>query len=169
MLSKIKTWKQYSYLNTTFMLSCLDPKRQIQYSAGTMLNDDKHHIMTLYSQVERKGDSAINEIHNLDLVQQFEGSENRLHKYGYYSFPINCNQDFSSYPFDRQVCQLEILIDALAGGFVTLTPQSESVGRTQKSFGSFAITNITLKSLTSRSHQHYLHPFQLQWQFSKFT
>ena len=101
--------------------------------------------MISYSQVERKGNSAINEIHNLDLVQQFEGSENRLHKYGYYSFSINCNQDFSSYPFDRQVCELEICIDALAGAFVTLTPQSELVEHTQKTFGSFAITNITLK------------------------
>ena len=77
--------------------------------------------------MERKGDSAFNDIHNLDLVQQFKGSENRLHKQGYYSFPINCKQDFSYYPFDRQVCDLHIFID-LAGDFVNLTPENEKVG-----------------------------------------
>ena len=94
--------------------------------------------------MERRGNSTTNDIHNLDLVQQFKGSENLLHKHGYYSFPINCKQDFSYYPFDQQVCNLIILIDR-AGDFVNLTPENEKVAHGEKVFGSFAIINVTLK------------------------
>ena len=95
--------------------------------------------------MERKGIPYFNDIQNLDLLQQFKGSENRLHKFGYYSFPINCDQDFTRYPFDQQFCRLQIYIDALATGFVNLTPKEEEVGHDKNNFGSFTITNMTLK------------------------
>jgi hypothetical protein len=73
------------------------------YSEAFIKFDDLSSVI-----IKRKGKPALNSVSEIHEEEVFDGDSNSFHYNRTYELEFNCNFELQKYPFDRQICHIDV-------------------------------------------------------------
>ena len=124
----------------------IPPLRFSNTENNKILDIDKQTTM----RVIRKGDFVLNDQNELHEAAIFSGDENFLYyKRGYHTI-FECDYDLRLYPFDEQICHIDIEIPKFIQRYINVYP-GETGNHGIKELAQFIITETTIESIRNNS------------------
>ena len=97
--------------------------------------------------VERNGKETPTDMHTVDETEIFQGKANPLIMFQTYTHKFQCIYDLKKYPFDTQICSIDMAMGSLDRASVRLIPEQMHMNQSLD-MPIFRIVSWQLKSLT---------------------
>ena len=108
-------------------------------------NDDETTISVI-----RTGKYVLNEINELHEARVFKGDENMMRYSRNYQKDFRCEYELAYYPFDTQICNIEIEVPEFFKNYINILPNETGIVGSSK-LEQFWITNVELLTVNNSS------------------
>ena len=110
-----------------------------------LYNDEKTMML-----IKREGNFTLNSDKELHEYNIFRGNENTIEYLREYHFIFQCNYDLANFPFDEQICTIDVEIHKIYENFIDLVAsQTGNVGISK--LDQFIITEVEIESLKNNN------------------
>ena len=103
--------------------------------------------------MKKKVNGTLKGLETIDETEFFQGAENSLVMMQTYTLEFQCSYDLKKYPFDTQVCSIDMVVRPLDRTFVSLSPKDLNVNQSLD-MSIFQITNWNLGQETDVQFSH---------------
>ena len=110
-----------------------------------LYNDEKTMMM-----VKKEGNFTLNSDQELHEYNIFKGNENTIEYLREYHFIFQCNYDLTHFPFDEQICTIDVEIHKIYENFMDLVA-SQTGNEGISKLDQFVITEVEIESLKNNN------------------
>ena len=109
------------------------------------MNDDEARMSVI-----RQGDYKLSTIKEVHEARIFKGEENLLRYSREYKMEFECNYNLAFYPFDSQICSVNVDIPDFFNAYMDIIPKETGNQGTSK-LDQFSIQKVELESLKNQT------------------